>query len=254
MIADDPLYTPEAARIDIPSAPPDQMDPEAWINQLHLLDPDGSMWEQSVYDGVRRHLPMWSKWTEVFPNLEKVQLEVSAIRVIWDEAKYKDFENIQGVHPAEPFLAFHGCDLKAFHPIMTDGFDPDRGNDCWYGKGVYLTTNLVYSQHYINFRGKNADNWLYLPKVGHTVYVLGVLLKPGKTLFVNDKTTFRDKPCSPGYTSHRVLAEPKKWSVGLVALPDDDESRAFADEWVIFDKQRALPRFIISLKRLPDLP
>merc|ERR1712228_664699 len=127
-----------------------------------------------------------------------------------------------GEHSSEPFLAFHGCDFGAFHPILQNGFDPGRAKDGWYGNGCYFTGNMVYSQHYINFRGKSEDNWIQFPQIDHTVYILGVLLKPGKTLFVTDKDTYRNvSNPAVGYHSHRILGEPKKWSVGLVALKKD---------------------------------
>merc|ERR1712113_198551 len=98
-------------------------------------------------------------------------------------------------------------------------------------------------------------NWLQLPAVGHTVYVFGVLLKPGKTLFVGDKVTYRNSPTpAAGYHSHRMLGQPTKFSIGLVAIPDDDKEKAFADEIVIFDPNRCLPRCIVAMKRLEDAP
>ncbi len=67
-------------------------------------------------------------------------------------------------------------------PIFSDGFNPQLRalDDGWFGNGAYFSTNIVYAAHYIKFRGMGFTTGFKLPAPGHTAYVIGALLKPGR--------------------------------------------------------------------------
>merc|ERR1719282_702304 len=199
----------------------------------------------------------WPMACDKFGFQGNVRFDIPEVRCLWNPQQYQEFDKIDD--GCEPLLVFHATNWENLHLIVENNFDPQRSVDGWFGNGAYFTTNMVYSQHYIrlkehnSFRGKSSSHALQLPKVGNVVQVIGVLIKPGKTMEVTSRDEYRNRPAESGYQSHHAWVNPEKqWSCGFLPVPSKE--RAAADEYVMFDKMRILPRFLISLRRLEDGP
>lgn len=256
---------------------PEQIDET--LNKFPLLKREregGCWWSDAIYRRVEMKLAQHHTNAAKF-NLkgvgddlkEDLRWGVDSIRLIYDAKRMDEFNEVPSRKDAwEPCLAFHGTQLSNFRGIIRDNFEVDRPGG-WYGNGAYFTSNLVYSQHYIGGVGRApplqyTQYGFLLPKIGNVVYIFGAMLKPGRCARVPEDTTppgqsyqgiYRNKPKDPDFDSHialvsnRVPSNPS--SVGFRPVANWKDS--FAEEIVIFEKRRILPRFIIGLKRLePD--
>lgn len=158
-------------------------------------------------------------------------------------------------------LLFHGTTLTNHEGIMENNFKDQwtiierlfkKLDDGWFGNGIYLTSNVFYAQHYIQFRGGHERTGYHLPGKNRTVHVVGAWTIVGKTFEVRD-LSLKGKPCQPGYNSHHVLVTCRKGNKQANVIefyPTKKGERPHADEWVFFKKDQIVPMFIISLKRI----
>jgi len=218
-----------------------------------LNDPDP--WVTAQFLEFQQHLDQWpvaqktwlsdllhiSGFTE---DVSKIRFSITGFKMLWDKDRFDLFDQL----PGDPFLAYHGTTKDSFSNIFMQNIDPTlrKLDDGWYGNGAYFTTNMIYAAHYIRFRGLGSTTSFKLPKPGNAVYILGVLLKPGRTFQVTDMS-LRGMPCKPKYDSHKVFVAPAG-KVRKEFLPVD-KSQAIADEWVMFEQWRICPRFVIEVLR-----
>jgi len=219
-------------------------------------------WEKRIWDRMQDKIVRWDEQLMdkgVEPD-KLVKWELASMHSLFNEARWDAFNAIPETHAREPFLAFHGSQLAFFGSIIENGFKVDNPSG-WYGNGAYFTTCLPYSQHYIGgFRGMDKTTKFLLPTKGNTVYILGAMLKPGKTIEVPVDTTkpgapyagiYRDQPKADGYDSHIAWVTPEVPSnPNAVGFRPTAKDKAWADEIVMFDQSRILPRYIIGLKRI----
>lgn len=239
-----------------------------------LLSRSGSDWEKAMYRRLDKKLadaPQDCGAFEMAPGkgnkfVGGVTWEIDSIRIIYDEVMYDEYDKIPIKHDYENGMYFRGVRLQSVRQIIKGGFEIyGPGSGCWFGNGAYFTKCLPYAQHYIgreadnkSVRSKKADTGLQLCGAGRTVYIMGALMKVGDLAVVPEDQT----PPGSGYQgpyrnvdghaancdSHVAYVTPS--SEALVGFRPTTKDKSKIDEYVLFDKKRALPRFIIGLKRL----
>lgn len=83
-----------------------------------------------------------------------------------------------------------------------------------------------------------------MPAVGSSVEILGSWAHVGRSLLVSD-LRWRGKPCAPGYDSHYVRVSFRRGD--FHPLPQWCSWAASADERVLWNKERMLPAYVITL-------
>jgi len=210
-----------------------------------------------------------TKWPESLSKhgyKDDAKWEIDSIRTICNPEHYDAFDAVPMEAGEEPILTFHGTQLAFFRLILENNFKVE-GPGGWYGNGGYFTTSLPYSQHYIGGmdkslgRGKEADHGFQLPKVGNTVYIFAALVKPGKCAIIDADDTpaghgysgkYRDMPKDPDpsiMSHHAYVAPPAPTNIYGIGFRPTSAATAACDEYVIFDRDRVVPRFIVGLKR-----
>ena len=207
-----------------------------WVrDQLKQFDNDLRKWpfgDKSVLQG---------NWFNT--SLPDLEFSVELFHLSWADVEgMRVFASTS--RSEEPFMAYHGTSLSNLSDIISEGFDVSKKvMDAGYiGRGVYFTTNVVYASHYINFRGVDRTTGFQLPKRGSTVYVIAALLKAGRTYRATNMA-LHGEPCKEGYDSHMAYVNAAN------EFKPCDKAEAAADEWVIFDRRRICPRYIIGIKR-----
>lgn len=275
----DPNWYTETWTQHEPCSSKDDAEKEKLLKPFKALQRNGDAWERMIYKCMDMKLSSVAHSCAAFGSKWKdgVKYEIESIRLIYDEKRYDVFSSVPLTHDAEDMVCFHGTQLKNVRGIVKDGFST-KASGCWYGNGAYFTNNIPYAQHYIgsqtsdgsgNYapapdRGKDPEWGIRLPALGHTVYVFGCLLRPGSVKVVPPDETppgsgyvgpYRDKDKDKDFDSHVAWVTPQ--SGGLFGFRPMTQAQITSNpellvikEYVIFDGRRALPRFLVGLKRI----
>jgi len=249
----------------------DAAEKEMVLRPFRVMQPDGTEWEQRIWERLEAKMANVPHDMSVFGSRfsQGTKFELESIRLIFQEEMNDVYSQVELQHDAEDMLTFHGTRLSNLRPILKNGFDPTTSRDGWYGNGCYFTNNIPYSQHYIKrvngkVRGKHAVSGIQLPEPGNIVYVLACFLRPGRVKVVPPDTTpsgsgyigpYRDKGCDPDFDSHAAWVTPEsEGNFGFRPVKEEqvkeDPKRLVIKEYVMFQRERILPRFIIGMRRI----
>jgi len=183
------------------------------ITRFTLLKTGASSAEyMSVLDQVLKYIRPEHNWRPKITRIEKVRNE--KLEKIWKTAKAKMF------YPDFSALKFHGTNASAVEAIIKDGFKlPTRAG--MYGKGIYFATD-----------SSKSANTLYTQGSG-MLLLCEVLLGNVKQVRSSDSTI--------------TDAQLKREHFDSIFAPRNSRSTGGVvnDEFVIYDPDKALPRYII---------
>lgn len=129
--------------------------------------------------------------------------------------------------------ALHGTDIGIAQKIAETGFAALSSIDAgFYGKGIYFTTQAMYSLPYIS---------------GQSPVIIVSWIIPGNIYPVTEhhksSQSLMGSALKPGYNAHFVATEPG----GAIAQPLD--SALIFDELVIAQESQIVPAFILNLEK-----
>lgn len=152
---------------------------------------------------------------------------------------------------SNPVAAWHGVSSSKIESIMWYGLlNLSTTDDGYYGKGIYLTQQPKYGEHYTDLKKKENGQFELL--------LCWVLL--GHPYAQNVVTI--GSPCKDGYDSHYVLVTKKKADSSFCQnnsdflavknldqffpVIDEKQESVQGDEIVVFQSEQVLPRFVVK--------
>ena len=181
-----------------------------------LPDGDSKAEYLEIEDQVIKYVQPGHNWCPKVIRIEKINN--SKLEEKWLECKMKRFD------PTRTALKFHGTSTEAVNAIVENGFK--MGNPGMYGAGIYFATDSSKSAQEIYTKGSNQ------------LLLCDVILGKSKTVDGARRSMNLQKLKAEGYDS--LFAPRNTRGTGGVLY----------DEFVVYDVNQALPRYIIHYRQL----